>query len=532
MLRFYYDFSRFALPKKGFKLNNTMTADLLNDKNTLLEKINKTIPNSVYIFDLNEVRMVWFNDRVKDLYGYTLAELRAMGGEYYAQSMHPDDIPVLLSAIERSRQLKEGEVLSIEYRFKDHNGQYHWIEDRITPFSRDENGNVATILGIATDVNDRKSYEETLKKTIEKLNLSLSAANMGTWEWDIEGHRLQWDTKMYEMHGVPALPDLNPLEEVWKRAHREDMEAVNRKALEASDKRQDFYVTYRVTHENDEVHHIRCYGKFIASSGENRMYGVAWDSTDEIKTERQVAETRAKLISSTKMAALGEMSAGIAHEINNPLTVIQARAFQLQQMVDSGKMDPIKVKQAAESISRTGDKIARIIKSLRSFAREGASDPFEMVPVKQLIEETLEFCRTRFHNHGVEVEVGPFDPDLEIECRLIQIEQVLLNLLNNSFDAIQDLEDRWIRINVKEDVDNIEISISDSGLGIPDDVADQIMLPFFTTKELGKGTGLGLSISAEIIESHKGELSLLRGTPNTTFVMKLPHWQTEEAPNY
>lgn len=476
--------------------------------------------------------MVWFNDRVKDLYGYTLAELRAMGNEYYAKSMHPDDIPVLMSAIEKSRNLKEGEVLAIEYRFKDHNGQYHWIEDRITPFSRDENGNVATILGIATDVDDRKSYEETLKKTIEKLNLSLSAANMGTWEWDIEKNRLQWDTKMYQMHGVPVLPGLNPMDEVWRRAHREDMEQVNRKVSDAAEKRQDFYVTYRVTHDNDEVHHIRCYGKFMTSSGSQRMYGVAWDSTEEIKTELQMAEARAKMVSSAKMAALGEMSGGIAHEINNPLTVIQARAFQLQQMVDSGKMGPAKVKQAAESISRTADKIARIIKSLRSFAREGTYDPFEVVPVKQIIEETLEFCRTRFYNHGVEVEVSPIDPDLEIECRLIQIEQVLLNLLNNSFDAIQDLENRWIQISVKEDVDCIEVSVSDSGPGIPEEVADQIMLPFFTTKEVGKGTGLGLSISAGIVKSHKGELTLKRGAPNTTFVIKLPRWQEEEALSY
>lgn len=507
-------------------------ADLLNDKNTLLEKINQTIPNSVYIFDLNEVNMVWFNDRVKDLYGYTLAEIRAQGTEYYARSMHPDDVPVLNAAIERSRTLKEGEVISIEYRFKDSQGQYHWINDRITPFSRDERGQVNSVLGIATDVNDRKTYEENLKKTIEKLNLSLSAANMGTWEWDIEQNHLHWDSKMYSMHDVPENSELDPMTEVWKRGFREDMENVNRKVHEAVANHQDFYVTYRVTHENKEVHHIKCYGKFMTSSGTPRMYGVAWDSTEEIQTEMQMAEAKAKMISSTKMAALGEMSGGIAHEINNPLTVIQARAFQLQQMVDSGKMDPVKIKQASESISRTADKIARIIKSLRSFAREGTYDPFEVVPVKQIIDETLEFCRTRFYNHGVEVEVLPIDPDLEVECRLIQIEQVLLNLLNNSFDAIANLKDKWIRIEVKETEDHVEILVIDSGNGIPDIIADQIMLPFFTTKEVGKGTGLGLSISAGIIKSHNGDLHLQPGTPNTTFAIKLPRWQEEDSLDY
>lgn len=322
------------------------------------------------------------------------------------------------------------------------------------------------------------------------------------------------------------------MDAVWKSAFREDMEYVNIRAQVAAQEKKDFYTTYRVTYSNQEVHHIRSYGTFIRSGELDRMYGVAWDSTVEVLTEQQMAEAKAKLISATKMAALGEMSGGIAHEINNPLTVIQARAFQLGQMVEANKLDPEKVKQAAESISRTSDKIARIIKSLRSFAREGTHDPFEVIPVKQIVEETLEFCRTRFYNHGVEIEIVPFDSELEVECRLIQIEQVLLNLLNNSFDAVHELENKWIRICVKELVSAIEIHVIDAGPGIPSSVADQIMLPFFTTKEVGKGTGLGLSISAGILRSHKGALQLDKNAQNTTFIIHLPKWQHDEALNY
>jgi C4-dicarboxylate-specific signal transduction histidine kinase len=219
------------------------------------------------------------------------------------------------------------------------------------------------------------------------------------------------------------------------------------------------------------------------------------------------------------------MSGGIAHEINNPLTVIQARSFQLTQMVEQGKIDPEKIKQAAESISKTADKIAKIIKSLRAFSREGEQDAFEFVSAKTLVEETLEFCKTRFYNYGVELFLTEIDEDLEIECRIIQIEQVLLNLLNNSFDAAQKSEEKWIRVEANEYGDYIDIKVIDSGPRIPDEVAEKIMQPFFTTKELGKGTGLGLSISSGIMKNHKGDLFLDRTASNTTFVMRLPRLQ-------
>lgn len=501
-----------------------MKRNSLQDQAALLEKINNAISDSIYILDLQARNLLWLNDRGEELYGYSLEEIQDMGDLYHANTMHPDDMPVLLKALEKAKTMRDGEVISLEYRFKDKLGNYHWHNDRITVFSRNESGIPTAILGVASNVNERKVYEETLKNTIQKLNLSLAAAGMGTWEWDIEQNILHWDHRMYEIHGLQKTLQ-NPMEQIWAHAVREDMEAVNIKVQEAVKRRQDFYVTYRMIYDNREVHHVRCYGKFLDEK--SRMYGVAWDSTEEVLTEREIAEAKAKLISSTKMAALGEMSGGIAHEINNPLTVIQARAFQLSQMVENNKLDPEKIKQASESISRTADKIARIIKSLRSFAREGNYDPFEIVPIRRIIEETLEFCRTRFYNHGVEIEVGEIDPELEVECRVIQIEQVLLNLLNNSFDAVQSLEQKWIRIEVQEEDDGIEIHVIDSGKGIPQEIADQIMLPFFTTKEVGKGTGLGLSISEGILKSHQGSLALQREAPNTTFVIRLPKLQEE-----
>lgn len=502
-----------------------MKTQLPDDEKALLEKIFKVVPNSIYVFDLHAQTMAWFNERILDQYGYTISEVRAMGANYWSLTMHPDDIPELQKAKDQVAFLRDGEVLSLEYRFKDRNGTYHWINDRLTVFSRDEAGAPTAILGAATDIDDRKAYEATLTKTIEKMNLSLAAARMGTWEWDPTTNETVWDPRMFQIHGEQGSFFLKPLEVLDKRMSNEERIKARHNFVHAVETKSDVYYTYRITYDNNEVHHIRCYGKIKDTPAGARMYGVAWDSTVEIMTERQIEEAHAKMISTAKMAALGEMSGGIAHEINNPLTVIQARAFQLTQMVEHNKIDPEKIKQAAESISRTADKIAKIIKSLRSFSREGTLDPFELVSVKQLVEETLEFCRTRFYNHGVEIEVGSISDEAEIECRLIQIEQVLLNLLNNSFDAVQEQETKWIRVDVVEGDEYIDIIVKDSGPGIPENLAEKVMLPFFTTKEVGKGTGLGLSISSGIIKSHNGELFLDRDQKDTTFVMRVPRLQ-------
>ncbi|MNJ98614.1 Sensor protein FixL [compost metagenome] len=498
--------------------------EALLERTNFVEKINNLLPSTVYIFDLKTQSIVYVNDQVKELFGFSPDEFKTMGPAFYANMMHPDDIPKLIKEQSRVHTLKEGEIIEIEYRIRDHSYNYHWISDRITVFSR-ENGGPRMAIGIATDINDRKLHEETLQMTIEKMNLSLSAARMGTWEWDTATSKLYWDKRMYEIHDVTMNQSLDIVKALNKIVVTEDWEAAQVRAIQALDNQQDFSVTYRIRSRSGQVRHIRIYGKSMLDKSKRRMYGVGWDITEDIEAERQVAEARASMISSTKMAALGEMSGGIAHEINNPLTVIQARSFQLTQMLDTNRLDPFKIRQAAESISRTAEKIARIIKSLRSFARDGAFDPFDIVSAKRIVEETLEFCRTRFYNHGIEVEMEPISEELEIECRIVQIEQVLLNLLNNSFDAIENLPEKWVRVSVIDDDPIVEIRVVDSGSGIPAHIIEKIMHPFFTTKEVGKGTGLGLSISSGIVKSHNGELSVDRNAKNTTFVIRIPKLQ-------
>lgn len=350
---------------------------------------------------------------------------------------------------------------------------------------------------------------------------------LATFKWIPSQNAVHWDALMYEIHGIdPSVPPHKIEEIVAERMFPEELQSIRLKVQKTLATSRDFFTTYRIVDSKNSMRFIKCFGKKDPNNA-LQIRGIAWDCTEEIQTAEDMEEAKAQMVSSAKMAALGEMSASIAHEINNPLTVIQARSFQLQQMVEQGSADPNKMKQVAESISRTTEKIAHIIKSLRAFSRDGAADPFEVASVRKIIDETLEFCRTRFTHHGLEVEVLPFDEDLEVECRQVQIQQVLLNLLNNAYDAVQNSVDRWIRIRAVEAEEHIEIHVVDSGSGIPSEIADKIMQPFFTTKAPGKGTGLGLSISSDIVKSHQGRLYIKENRP-MTMVIHLPRVQNSD----
>lgn len=128
----------------------------------------------------------------------------------------------------------------------------------------------------------------------------------------------------------------------------------------------------------------------------------------------------------------------------------------------------------------------------------------------------------RFKNHGVELRVSSFDPTLSLQCRPIQISQVLLNLLNNGFDAVDEAQEKWISVEVTEEETNLLIRIGDSGTGVPAEIRDKIFDPFFTTKSANGGTGLGLQSFRGIIESHGGTLQLETSNGGSWFLVTLP----------
>lgn len=238
-----------------------------------------------------------------------------------------------------------------------------------------------------------------------------------------------------------------------------------------------------------------------------------------IDRERNI---KMQMMFSSKMSALGEMAGGVAHEINNPLAIIKTLVGQLRDYADDEVIDKSMLKETLADVEGTVDRIAKIIKGLRSFSRDGSRDLTTTVSVAKLLQDTLGFCGERFKQHQVDLRYSGTSDGISFEGREVEISQVLLNLLNNSYDAILPLKEKWIELSVSDLSDAVEISVTDSGPGISPEVRKKLFQPFFTTKEIGKGTGLGLSVSTGLVEGHNGTLTLDTSGFNTRFVVRLP----------
>ena len=256
----------------------------------------------------------------------------------------------------------------------------------------------------------------------------------------------------------------------------------------------------------------------IELEGVPKVMAVIRDLTEQKRLEAFVETSRSQMISSARLSALGTMAGGVAHEVNNPLAVIHALASDL---ADEGGSE--RVKKDAERIVQYADRIDGIVKSLLYLARDGTDDPFTAASVAAIVGRALDLLSERFRQHSVTLTTSPIDPGLRIECREVQISQIVSNLLQNAFDAVQGKSgDKWVRLEVTAEAGQVMLSVVDSGDGVPTEAKARIMEPFFTTKPVGKGTGLGLSLSRRIAEDHGGTLTLGERDGHTCFTLDLP----------
>jgi C4-dicarboxylate-specific signal transduction histidine kinase len=267
---------------------------------------------------------------------------------------------------------------------------------------------------------------------------------------------------------------------------------------------------HRVTLARDETGGIIC---------------IAVDIQREVELETQERENRARIANAAKLAALGEMAAGIAHEINNPLSIIAMKANQLDELGASGQVSGETLTRHAQKIHETCFRISKIIRGLRALARDGEGDPFAPARAREIVDDVLGLCLERFRDHKVALKVEEI-PDVTFSCRSAQVAQVLLNLITNAFDAAaclgqlsagQTSPGGWVQLQVEVRQTHLVFIVSDSGPGVPESLVEKIMEPFFTTKGVGKGTGLGLSISRRILADHQGRLELTKTRGPTTF---------------
>lgn len=248
-----------------------------------------------------------------------------------------------------------------------------------------------------------------------------------------------------------------------------------------------------------------------------------YDQTNALfQSNSDLKNTQMQLIQSAKFAALGEMAGGVAHEINNPLTVISGKAYKLIKMAKKNELDLEIIKENATAIENIVKHISKITLGLLTYSRGTEDEHLGYEEIDNIIEQATILCAEKFRNNGVELIINRNYQNSSLYCSSVQISQVLLNLLNNAFDAVKELKDKWVKIEITEDKKNYIFKISNSGPIIPEHIREKIMQPFFTTKKIGEGTGLGLSVSRGIVEKHNGLFYLDSNVKETTFVVTLP----------
>ncbi|MGZ3660885.1 MAG: ATP-binding protein [Bdellovibrionota bacterium] len=281
---------------------------------------------------------------------------------------------------------------------------------------------------------------------------------------------------------------------------------------------------YRVVRPDGKVRWVKDRA-FLVRDNAGKVYrivGIAEDITALREAQDRLVYTQAQVVSNAKFAALGEMASGIAHEINNPLAVIHGLSVQLQELFREGSASVPMVLESLSSMEKMSNRIAAIVKGLKTFSRSTVGDPMSPADLNLVVQETMALCEARLKASEVVVQVKlPAEPVM-VSCRSAEISQVLLNLISNAFDAVQGVAAPSVSVEVVRHGNRARIQVEDSGVGITPAVRDRIFQPFFTTKEVGKGTGLGLSISKGIIEAHGGTLFLDMSAKRTRFVIELP----------
>ncbi|MFZ4715236.1 MAG: ATP-binding protein [Bacteriovoracaceae bacterium] len=248
------------------------------------------------------------------------------------------------------------------------------------------------------------------------------------------------------------------------------------------------------------------------------LRGTFQDITEEIQAEEKIKEMSNQLIQSSKLASLGEMAAGVAHEINNPLAIIEGTANQIPKYLQ----DPEKFNAKMEIIKKACGRISRIVGGLKKFSRSDSKIEFSSYSLSSIAKEALILTETKSKRHSVPVTIK-LSSDTKVLCNEIEIEQVIVNLINNAIDAVKDNVDKWVELSIFDDHESLVLRVMDSGKGVTEDVRSRIFQPFFTTKQVGEGTGLGLSISKGILDEHGATIKLLSDCPNTCFEVRFPN---------
>jgi len=412
-------------------------------------------------------------------------------------------------------------------------------------FSRGELGSrmldefEAIIGGIAQCIV-RSQAEDALRANEERLALAVESAGMAMWDWNLVTGQMVWSGELFDLLGYQTDAIL-PTFDNWKaQVYPEDLPKVVHELEQSHQTHSRYLSDYRILrHGTGEIVWVAARGHYLYDDSQTpiRMIGGLFNINHRKQSEAQIQrlleearrheqELRAKqaqLVQAAKLASIGELATGLAHELNNPLNNIALFVGNAVDLINEGRTRPedrllANLQAAAEQVRRAGS----IINHLRIFGRKG-SELYQPVHVHPILDSALEFIGERLRMGQVDTKciLSPGNPMIQ-GCP-VQLEQVFVNLLANALDAMKESRTKVIRIGTAVEHGSVCITIADTGTGIPADILPRIFDPFFTTKEVGLGTGLGLSISYGILKEHHGDITVQSAVgQGTEFVIHLP----------
>jgi PAS domain S-box-containing protein len=487
------------------------------------------LPGIVYRCALDEHwTMEFISDEIETLSGFPASDFVRNHQRTYASLIHPEDAGVVDQEVRAA--VRDQRPFALEYRIITKQGQIRWVLERGRAYVPSSLNQLVYLDGVILDNSERMEarfalieQQEFVRKVTElspELIFVFSA---------VEGRILYANDKIqkmfdYSKHVFCALP----LASLVDMVHPEDREKVAQFYGKVVGLGDDDVIEseHRMRRANGEFIWVRqrvsifrrdCFSQAIET------LNVLEDITLQKQTLLELERQRSNATYVAKMASLGEMAGGIAHEINNPLAIILARAKQMEILLRRDPVDHTKLRESLSSMMQTSERITTIIRGLRSFARDGSQDPLVRTTLSEILKDSISLCESRMFELNIDFRVHEGEESYwPLNARPVQISQILLNLISNAIDAALLCPKPWIRMETFEEEDGLGFRVIDSGPGVPEGLQEKIMTPFFTTKPSGRGTGLGLSISRTIAVAHGGDLWLDTQASATTFVLKLP----------
>jgi PAS domain S-box-containing protein len=376
---------------------------------------------------------------------------------------------------------------------------------------RDERGLVSGTLSSGEDITEQRRAIKALQKSEQLLRDAQSIANLGNYETRLPDGPAFWSMQMHSILGTDPSDGPLPLSGFLGRcAHPDDRERVAAAWRRlTSDAEPLLDIEYRIGRPDGSIRHVHSIARMTRDpEGQPLVIGTLHDITERKHSQEEMRQTQERLTQFARLSTMGEMAAGLAHEINQPLTAITNFAQALQRMLAApGPADAADVELALTQISAQALRAGEVIRRLRSFVKNREAHS-EVTDVSRLIGDLMTFADPDTRLNDIRIRVEGAEDLPQVACDPVQIQQVLLNLIRNAIDATNEAAPPVREITLRTRVDEggaVEVSVEDRGSGISAEVAENLGNPFYTTKSAG--TGLGIAISRSILRAHGGRLA-------------------------